>query len=514
MKTTYNRLTPLLFAPIVALNATEFAKSQKKPNIIVILADDLGYGDVSANGSITIKTPNIDRIANQGIRFTNGYSTSATSTPSRYALMTGMYPWKNKNAKILSGDAPLLISETQYTLPKMMQDAGYKTAAIGKWHLGMGLGNTDWNKTIKPGANEIGFDYSCLIAATNDRVPTVYVENGNVVGVEPNDPIQVNYNKNFGGEPTALTHPEMLKVIWTHGHNQSIHNGIPRIGYQKGGKSAMWVDEDMADYFVGKVKNFITDNKEKPFFMYYGLHQPHVPRTPNARFVGTSGMGPRGDAILEADWCVGQLLDFLEKNGILENTMIVFSSDNGPVLDDGYKDNAVEKLGNHKPAGQFRGGKYSLYDAGTHVPFFVYWKGEIKPSVSDALVCQMDLLASFSKLVKRPLNGNFDSQNILPALLGRTQNGRKELIVEANGKMAFRSGFWAFIPPYKGSLVNQTGNELGNLSENSLFNLKTDIGQTKNCTKTEKKQLKKMQKRFLNITKGYFKPNVEEVDLK
>ena len=183
---------------ILLISASAFslilgAKTKEaNPNIIVILADDLGYGDVSANGSTTIKTPNIDRIANQGIRFTNGYATSATSTPSRYALMTGMYPWKNKNAKILPGDAPLLISESQYTLPKMMQQAGYKTGAIGKWHLGMGAGNPNWNKTVKPGANEIGFNYSSLIAATNDRVPTVYVENGNVIGLDPNDPIEVN----------------------------------------------------------------------------------------------------------------------------------------------------------------------------------------------------------------------------------------------------------------------------------------------------------------------------------
>ena len=175
----------------------------EKPNVIVILADDLGFGDVSAYGSTTISTPNIDRLANGGVCFTNGYATSATSTPSRYGLLTGQYPWKNKNAKILPGDAPLLIQESQFTLPRMMQECGYTTGAIGKWHLGMGNGNVDWNKTVKPGAREIGFDYSCLIAATNDRVPTVYVENGDVVGLDPNDPIEVSYKKNFEGEPTV-----------------------------------------------------------------------------------------------------------------------------------------------------------------------------------------------------------------------------------------------------------------------------------------------------------------------
>lgn len=349
-------------------------QKQEKPNVIVILADDLGFGDVSAYGSATIHTPHMDRLGNEGVKFTNGYATSATSTPSRYALMTGMYPWKNENAKILPGDAPLIIDENQYTLPKMMKAAGYTTGAIGKWHLGMGKGTVNWNETITPGANEIGFDYSCLIAATNDRVPTVYVENGNVVSLEKDDPIQIDYDHPFENEPTAITHPELLKMEWSHGHNNAIVNGIPRIGYMKGGKNALWVDEDMADYFTDKVKNFITENKDKPFFLYFGLHQPHVPRTPNGRFVGSTTMGPRGDAIMEADWCVGELMAHLEQSGLLENTIVIFTSDNGPVLNDGYKDMAVEKLGNHDPKGGLRGGKYSLFDAGTHVPFFVYWK--------------------------------------------------------------------------------------------------------------------------------------------
>ncbi len=504
----------LLFsASTLALTACANAK-ESKPNVIIILADDLGYGDVSAHGSTTIKTPNLDRLANEGVRFTNGYATSATSTPSRYGMMTGIYPWKNKDAKILPGDAPLIISETQYTWPKMMQDAGYMTAAIGKWHLGMGAGNVNWNETVKPGAKEVGFDYSNLIAATNDRTPTVYVENGNVVGLDPNDPIEVSYKENFPGEPTAISHPELQKMLWSHGHNQSVHNGIPRIGYQRGGKSALWVDEDMADYFTDIAKDFLTENKDKPFFLYFGLHQPHVPRTPHARFVGASGMGPRGDAIIEADWCVGEIMAHLEKLGLLENTLVIFSSDNGPVLNDGYKDQAVELLGDHKPAGPLRGGKYSLYEAGTRVPFFVYWKGKIKPKVSDALVCQLDLMASVAALIKQPLKGEYDSQNILPALMGKSKQGRIELVIEAQGKLAYRSGDWAFIPPYKGPVRNQTRNELGNLPEGGLFNLKADLGQETNIAKENKAQFEKMKASFLEITKGYYESNVAEIELK
>ena len=255
----------IYLVPTLSLVSCTSQQVEEKPNVIVILADDLGFGDVSAYGSTTIHTPNIDSLAHGGVCFTNGYATSATSTPSRYALMTGMYPWKNKEAKILPGDAPLIINENQFTLPKMMQQCGYATGAIGKWHLGMGDGNVNWNETVKPGAKEIGFDYSCPIAATNDRVPTVYVENGDVVGLDPSDPIEVSYEKNFEGEPTAISNPEMLKMQWAHGHNNSIVNGIPRIGYMKGGQKARWKDEDMVDYFVDKVKNFVTEHKDVPF---------------------------------------------------------------------------------------------------------------------------------------------------------------------------------------------------------------------------------------------------------
>lgn len=449
-----------------------------RPNVIIILADDLGYGDVSAYGSGTIDTPCIDRLAEEGVRLDNAYSTSATSTPSRYALMTGMYPWKNSNARILDGDAPLIISENQFTLPKMMQGIGYSTAAIGKWHLGMGKGNVDWNSTVRPGAKEVGFDYSYIIAATNDRVPTVYVENGDVVGLEADDPIYVDYSENFEGEPTALDHPEMLRMEWSHGHNNSIVNGIPRIGYMKGGEKARWKDEEMAERFSLKVKEFIAENKDRPFFLYYGLHEPHVPRVPAARFAGSTPMGPRGDAIAEADWCVGELLSYLDSLELLENTLIIFSSDNGPVLDDGYADGAVELAGDHKPAGGLRGGKYSLFDGGAHVPMFVYWKGHTVHSESDALVSQLDFLASLAALTGAVIPDGLDSENCLDALLGRKgAEGRSHLVSEADGRLALRSGDWSMLPPYDGPERNITGNELGNLAEYALYNMTEDPAQ-------------------------------------
>lgn len=474
--------------------------AQERPNVIVVLADDLGFGDVSAYGSKTISTPNIDRLANGGACFTNAYASSATSTPSRYALMTGMYPWRNPDAKILPGDAPLLIREDEFTLPKMMQRQGYATGAVGKWHLGMGRGNINWNETVKPGANEIGFDYSCLIAATNDRVPTVYIENGDVVGLDPADPIKVSYTKNFPGEPTALDHPEMLKMMWDHGHNNSIVNGIPRIGFMKGGQSARWRDEDMADYFVGKMKSFVSSHAKEPFFLYYGLHEPHVPRAPHERFAGATTMGPRGDAIVEADWCVGELLKHLEREGILENTIIVFSSDNGPVLQDGYKDFAVERVGDHSPTGGLRGGKYSLFDGGTHVPLFVYWKGHITPVRSNELVCQMDILPTIGALIGAPVPTDLDGIENLEAFAGRGPSKRSEVVIEAQGRLALRTGPWVMIPPYKGARTNITGNELGNLPEYALFNLADDPAQLTNVAASKPEVLDALKVRLKEAT--------------
>lgn len=253
----------------------------RQPNIVIIYTDDLGYGDVHAYGATEIATPNIDKLANGGLKFTNGYATSATCSPSRYALLTGVYPWRNKNAKILPGTAPLLIDTARATLPKMLRSKGYHTGIVGKWHLGLGSGNVDWNARISPGPNEVGFDYSYIMAATQDRVPTVYIKDGHVDNLDPNDPIEISYRENFDGQPTGKDNPEMLKMKWHHGHNNTIVNGIPRIGFMKGGETAKWVDEEMADHFLVEAKSYIKTHKDHPFFLYYAMQQPHVPRTPH-----------------------------------------------------------------------------------------------------------------------------------------------------------------------------------------------------------------------------------------
>ncbi|WP_254713120.1 arylsulfatase [Polaribacter sp. HaHaR_3_91] len=471
----------------------------EKPNIVVIYLDDLGYGDLSAYGATEIQTPNIDALANGGIKFTNGYASSATCTPSRYALLTGVYPWRNKKARILAGSAPLIIDVAQQTLPKVLKKQGYQTAIVGKWHLGLGSGDVNWNGKITPGPNEVGFDSSYIMAATQDRVPTVYIDNGHVVGLDKNDPIEVNYKKNFEGEPTAKSNPEMTTMKWHHGHNNSIVNGIPRIGYMKGGESAKWTDIDMADHFLGKAQEYVKTHKEQPFFLYYAMQQPHVPRTPHPRFVGKSGMGPRGDVILEADWVVGEFINTLEEEGLLENTLIVFSSDNGPVLNDGYYDDAIEKLGKHDPKGGLRGGKYSLLEAGTRVPFITYWKGTIKPTVSDAIVCQMDLLASLANLTGTSENTT-DSKDILNAFLGKSNKGRDHLLIEANSRTALRSGDWLMIPPYKGNKFNKKVNiDVGIRPEFQLYNLKQDVGQEQNLAATNPEELAELIKVYESL---------------
>lgn len=512
MKIKYIFLSFLAFT--VSLKSSSQTNNKTvKPNIVFIYLDDLGYGDLSCYGATAIKTPNIDALANGGVRFTNGYATSATCTPSRYGLLTGVYPWRNKDAKILPGSAPLLIGKEQLTIPKMLKEKGYQTAVVGKWHLGLGTGIVDWNQQLDAGPNDVGFDYSYIMAATQDRVPTIYIDNGKVVNLDSKDPIAVNYDKNFPGQPTGKENPELISMKWHHGHNSSIVNGIPRIGYVSGGASANWSDVDLADHFLAKAQTYVKSHKENPFFLYYALNQPHVPRTPNPRFVGKSGMGPRGDVILEADYCVGEIIKTLKEEGVLDNTLIMFSSDNGPVLNDGYYDDAVEKLGNHKPNGPLRGGKYSLLEAGTRVPFFTYWKGQIKPQVSDALVCQIDLLESIAKLVNINVKST-DSQNLLDVFMGKSAKGRTNLVIEANTKTAFRQGDWMMIPPYPGDpILEEVNIEMGNDKEFQLYNLKKDIGQKNNLAKAQLKKLKELMKNF-ELIRGNSYNNVEKIELK
>ena len=466
-----------------------------RPNIVLIYADDIGYGDLSCYGATAVKTPNLDRLAAGGLRFTDAHSSSATCTPSRYSMMTGEYAWRKKGTGVLPGDARLIIDPGRYTLPAMLRKAGYKTGVVGKWHLGLGAGNIDWNGPIKPGPLEIGFDSAFLIPATGDRVPCVYVEDHRVVGLDPADPIRVDYAKPIANEPTGRKNPELLKVHPSHGHDMAIVNGVSRIGYMTGGKAALWVDEDMADVLTGKALAFIEKYKAGAFFLYFATHDIHVPRVPHARFAGKTSMGPRGDAITELDWCVGQVLDRLETLGLSKNTIVMFSSDNGPVVDDGYKDDAVEKLGGHKPAGPLRGGKYSNFEGGTRVPLIVRWPERVKAGVSGALLGQQDLLATLAHLTGQtlPADAAPDSVDVLDALLGRAKKGRGHIVEHARA-LSYREGDWKMIEGNDGPKVNRgTNTELGNAPAAQLFNVAKDRGERTDLAARHPERVRAMQ---------------------
>src|SRR5450759_3739972 len=343
-----------LCASLPLLAQSRAAAAARLPNIVYMYADDLGYGDVSCYGATRVQTPNLDRAAAAGVRFTQAHSSSATCTPSRYSLLTGEYAWRHQGTGVLPGDASLIVQPGRYTLPAMLKEAGYRTGVVGKWHLGLGARNLDWNGEIAPGPLDVGFDYSFIFPAT-------------------------------------------------------------------------------------------------------------------------------GDAIAELDWSIGRILDTLDRLKLTRGTLFVFSSDNGPVVDDGYRDQAVEKLGDHQPAGPLRGGKYSAYDGGTRVPFVVRWPGGVKTGVSPAPLSQVDLLASLAALAGRklPEDAAPDSFNLLPALLGKSRQGRPHIVEHATA-LSLISGDWKVIQPHNGPKRNQTGNEIGNDPQPQLFNLANDLAEPNN----------------------------------
>lgn len=434
---------------LAILTSSAFAWSAEKPNVIVIMADDLGYGDISAYGATAFQTPNIDRLAAEGQRFTSGYCSASTCTPTRYSLLTGTYAFRHPNTGIAPPNSPALIKPGTETLPSLMQKAGYRTAVIGKWHLGLGgADGPDWNGELNPGPREIGFDYNFLLPTTNDRVPQVYVENHRVLNLDPKDPLWVGNKKPSDDHPTGITHRDSLKMDWTHGHNSTIHNGISRIGFYTGGHAARFRDEDLADEWVKQSVKWIEANQDDPFFLFFSSHDLHVPRIPHERFQGATDLGYRADSIVQLDWCVGELMKTLDRLDIADDTLVVFCSDNGPVMDDGYADEALERVGGHRAAGPYTGGKYSIYEGGTRTPFITRWTGRIKPGVSEEVVSTIDLAGSLAAFTGVSLDDDacLDSMDVMDALLGkRGAKGRDHLVQQDNGKAGnygLRVGKW------------------------------------------------------------------------
>lgn len=485
----------ILLSALGASTALIAAEETRRPNVILLVGDDLGYGDLECYGAHNISTPNANRLAAEGTRFTNCHATAATSTPSRYGLLTGQYAWRRPDTDVAPGNSGALIHPDQYTIADMFRDCGYTTAAIGKWHLGIGevTGAQDWNGRISWTPRDIGFDYHYIQAATADRVPCVYIEQDTVANYDPTAPIEVSYSTPFPGEPTGRDNPELLKLMYSHGHDQAIVDSISRIGYMRGGGTALWKDENIADSIAAHSRRFILEHKDEPFFIYLCTNDPHVPRWPHPRFRGKNAMGLRGDALASFDWTVGEVLDALDEAGIADNTIVILTSDNGPVLDDGYADGAVQLAGSHSPSGPFRGYKYSGYEGGTIVPFIVRWPGHVPAGgrTSNALMSHIDIFASLGSLIGATLPDGAapDSRaEGLDRMLGLSGDHRP-WVTELNNtrNLCIRTPRWKFIaaseaaPEIGWGAIGVDGPILtGNRPYDQLFDMQDDPGETTN----------------------------------
>lgn len=504
---------PLIDTDLEAMPLQEIQGKTGRPNIIVIMADDLGYGDLSCYGATDIQTPNIDRLASSGIRFTSGYCSASTCTPSRYSFLTGQYAFRVSGTAVAPPNAPAIIRPGTPTIASLLKRVGYKTAVIGKWHLGLGQQEQgpEWNGELRPGPLEIGFDTCFLLPTTNDRVPQVFVHDHRVANLDPKDPLWVGYKRPSADHPTGLSHRETLKMNWSEGHNQTIHNGISRIGYYTGGQAARFRDEDLGDKWVEKSIEFLEAHQGQPFFLFFASHDIHVPRVPHERFSGKSRMGCRGDCILQFDWCVGEIVNAVERLGLSENTWIVLCSDNGPVMDDGYQDFALEKLGSHRASGPFRGGKYSVYEGGTRTPFITAWKGTIKPAVSDEMVSTIDLVHSAAVLSGQELADDEcgDSFNVLNALLGKPNaKGRDQVVQQNNNGNQF--GFrvrqaetdWKLVVSPAGQIPNAVVEQplrSTPVPKFQLFDMTSDPGEARDLAQAHPEVLESLKRQLEEI---------------
>jgi len=491
-----------------------------KPNIVLILADDLGYGDLGCYGATKIKTPNLDRLAAAGVRFTQGYAPSATCTPSRFSLLTGEYAWRQKDQKnsILDGDAPLCIRPARLTLPAMLRRAGYQTGIVGKWHLGLGDGHTpvNFNEDIQPGPLEVGFDYCYIIPATVDRVPEIWIENHRVVGLDPADPITVSYVTNISDGPTGLERPDLLTRYGADKqHSGTIINGISHIGYMKGGKAARFKDEELATTVVDKSVAFIEQHRHAPFFLEAALFEPHVPRVAKPELVGSSECGIRGDVIQQIDWETGEIMTALQRLGLETNTLVIISSDNGAILFDGYYDHSFEDLNGHQPTGGLRGWKYLVFEGGCRVPLIAHWPGHIQPRVTDQMFNLVDLLATLADITGQqvPQATAPDSLDLSAVLLGTTTNQlRNETVLHGiSDTLALRLGDWKFIPARasakasgmgKGANASDPRFTANHITKPMLFNLATDPDERTNLFAKYPQKAAELRQRLDTIKNG------------
>jgi len=433
------------------LNVISCQKKIGMPNIVFIMADDMGYGDVGCYGAAKIKTPHIDRLAGEGIRFTDAHTPSAVCTPTRYGVLTGRYCWRTRLKKgvLWSGYDRLLIDPERMTVASILKSKGYVTAAVGKWHLGYGTrenktnrgemhdakSGTDYSRRLEPGPLKLGFDYTFQVPASHDMAPYCFVENGYVVG-----------------ELTEEKHPS---------HFQQ----------RKGLMTRGWKDEEIGTTLTRKAVSFIENhaknNNDRPFFLYFTPVAPHRPNVVADFMKGKSEAGVRGDHVQEFDWSVGEVLKTINHLGLKENTLVIVTSDNGakPVGRDGLKEGKVVNMFGHKSCGDLRGYKAQIWDGGHRVPFIARWHGKIEPgSTSNEIICLTDFFATCAAIVglELPDNAGEDSYNILPVLLGKKPDKPiREAVVhhDVNGNFSIRQEPWKLI------LLDPEASELYNMDE-------------------------------------------------
>ncbi len=436
------------------------------PNIVWIMADDLGWGDVGCYGASKVRTPNIDRLAREGIRFTDAHSETACCTPTRYGILTGRYSWRTSlKSGVLGWAAPLMIEEGRLTTPALLRSAGYVTGCVGKWHLGVGRPGMDWSGLLRPGPLEVGFDYAFYMPGSNHGIP-ILVENHKLV--DPADAFRV---KKYEDAELRLKR-----------------------------------QQEMGPTLAQKAVEFIEKNKHQRLFLYFNPVAIHTPYTPAKQFQGSSSSGVRGDFIQEFDWAVGQVVEAIDRLGLAKQTLLIVTSDNG-----GDQPGSM---------GPFRAHKNSVYEGGHRVPFVARWPGKIPAGkVSDETICLSDLMATCAALLgkKLPDDAGEDSFNILPLLLDQKPDGplRVAMINKAcrGPSISIRQGPWKLILPEDCWPTEEgvTALENGKLGKGELYNLAEDIGETKNLYEQHPEIVKKLQALFVRIVReGRSRPRAQQ----
>jgi arylsulfatase A-like enzyme len=452
-----------------------------KPNIVYVLCDDLGYGDLQClNPQGKIRTPNFDRVAAEGMAFSDVHSGSAVCTPTRYGIMTGRYCWRSRLQQgVLGGLSPPLIKEGQWTVPRLLKEHGYHTACIGKWHLGMNwarlpdkqvaelsiedrdqVWNVDYSQPIARGPNSVGFDYYFGISASLDMVPYTFIENDRVVAKPTED-------RDF---------PMMLGRT----------TGRTRLG-----PAAPEFDAaDVLPMLTRKAVEYLQQHAaaakgEQPFFLYLPLASPHTPIVPTAAWQNKSGLNPYADFVMQTDASLGEILAVLDNLHLADNTLVIVTSDNG--CSPQAKFDELLPRG-HNPSHRFRGHKADIFEGGHRIPFLVRWPAQVRAGTkSDQLLCLTDLMATCADILGIPLppEAGVDSVSFLPALLGTAEQPLREAVVHhsINGSYAIRQGAWklALCPDSGGWSAPRPGSgESRTLPPVQLFDLAADIGETRN----------------------------------